>query len=72
MMVLMVGGPYGDQPREVVMPIFALTELPPFICVGAAEPYQHFLLQHDTRLYVHSGPCGHFYHAGSYPHQHDD
>ena len=73
MRIVLVGGPATDG-YEVMLftPFDSLDTLPPYICTGDREPFQHFERVPDDVAYLHAGDCSLIAHSGSYPHHHEE
>lgn len=63
----MIGGSLGSGIRQPI-PILREQDLPPYICSGHQEPYEHFMPDETRLRYLYMGLCVDIPHPHGYPH----
>lgn len=62
----------GPPEHEIPVPWPGQLPMPPFVCSGDQEPFQHYIRVMQLPLFVHVGECSTIDHQGRYPHVYFD
>lgn len=65
MLFQLLGGPVE---HEFMVPWPIGEVLPPYVCSGDTEPFQHYVRIGALPIFAHIGECSTIDHKGCYPH----